>query len=483
MGRSINILIATSNWKTLIRKLGKFREHDINELKTVCNDNDGSEDEVRRYPIHYACLNGITKPALKAILDACPDAARQVDDEGSTPLHYLLHYDNGLKCDAIQLLLDVYPEAVGVQDNYGCTPMFHAVEHGIGVNIGVLALLLRSKVAVQALTVHSNRKNDMSSRRKRKDSLAIVRSYFPESSRNDKEYQRTPLYMIWDIAMNTKSSTRWSLHAKQDGDDLKNRRGRKMVGKRLEKAQLMLEAAYLKKPVNPEKFAIKCSGHSGMYKALKSNRWLKTTSTSSFDSRPDSIPLTYSQSMDRIDELVTCEAIDVPRVMSTPSPAEPSRQVSFRMTRSSRDLTQRRRLRLPFRRNKHVVRDQTFKEVELEDHAESRRALGKVGKRHSFVGVVDTGAGSNSFRVLHAVLTLHSFLPEPAYDFALVHYRHQVKEAEEATGNLPLHLACNMTFHTDFYREGILTELITIYEDAARTKKQGRSITITHSIK
>lgn len=464
MGRSVNILISTRNWKKLVRKLNKFRQRDIDELRTICGSND-NEDEIQRYPIHYACLNGITKPALKAVLDAYPDAARQVDDEGSTPLHYLLHYDNGPK-DVVELLLDAYPEAVGIQDNYGCTPIFHAVEHGIGVKIEVLALLLRSQVAVRALTVHCDKKNDMVDRRKRKDSLAIVRSYFPESSRNDKEYQRTPLYMIWDIAMNTKSSTRWSLQAKQDGEDLKNRRGRRKVGKRLEKAQLMLEAAYLKRPVNPEKFAIKRIGHSGMLRGFKTTRWQKNNPT--FDSTPENIELSYSQSMDRIDHLLAQEQIDVPRVMSTP--VEPTRQISFRQNQSSRELSYRKKFRLPFRRNKH--NGQVLKAADLSEHAESRRELGKIGKRHSFVGVVDTEAGSNNFRVLHAVLTLHSFLPEPAYDFALVHYRDQIKEAEETTGNLPLHIVCSMKSDTDFYREGILAELIGIYEGAVCTKNR-----------
>lgn len=449
-----------------MKKLSKFRAHDINELRTVCDDSSANDGEIQRYPIHYACLNCITKPALKAILDACPEAAMQVDDEGSTPLHYLLHYDlNGLKCDVIELLLDAYPQAVGIQDNYGCTPMFHAVEHGIGVKIEVLALLLRSQAAVQALTVHSNRLSDMMDRRKRKDSLAIVRSY----SVNDKTYQRTPLYMIWDIAMNTKSSTRWTLQAKQDGKDLKNRRGRRNIGKRLEKAQLILEAAYLKKPVNTEKFAIKCIGHSGMLRAFRTNRWNKNT-LPPCDSTPE-IEISYSQSMDRLDELLAQEQIGVPRVMSTP--VESIRQRSFLQNQSLRDfqnLSNKKKFRFPFRRNKNSGR--MLMAADLCEHAESRRELGKIGKRHSFVGVVDTEEGSNNFRVLHAVLTLHSFLPEPAYDFALVHYRHQVKEAEETTGNLPLHIACNMKSHTDFYRESILGELIGIHADAAKTNNR-----------
>ena len=199
------------SWKKLSKRLSKLKHYEVNmsSLKTVC---DSHEDEyAERFPIHLACLYGIGPSGMAAILNFFREAASQIDDEGSTPLHYLLHYHHDeVNLNVLEMLLEAYPEAVNIQDNYGCTPLFHAVEHGIGVKIEHLALLLQSMAGVEALTKHYYLSH-LRRPRKKKPIMKFKpnKSFYPETGRQDNvAYRRTPLYMMWDVAINALDTVR-----------------------------------------------------------------------------------------------------------------------------------------------------------------------------------------------------------------------------------------------------------------------------------
>ena len=504
MGKISNY-IEFGHWKKLAKRLQKRKEKDIVELKTLQlyesstlpSFSSPNNTQPRRYLIHQACLNGINRSGMKAILDVYPEAVALKDDEGSTPLHYLLHYDEYCKLDVLQLLLDVYPEALNIRDNYGCTPVYHAVEHNIGVRIEFLALLLRSKEGVDALTTPCNLPQQMGQRRGRKELIAPKRqSVFPETPRNDLAYRRTPLYMIWDIAMNAKDTTRFGVRIPNI-----NKRERKKIGKRLEKAQMMLEASYLSRTIDPQMFNsrfVEVKGHHRFHVPLK-HRLIRRRSTKMEK-------LKSKVSGTRVPEDNLGETFDSERSMQNNDIVPRGKQIKprpllmeTRKTKSSFALFKRR-----FKMKSMILKRGKSDNDSVQDAAvtirstpipitqyastsdnnvrssrslhdsneDSRNHITQIGKRDNFANLIHVNHGENKFRVMHAVLTLSTYLPESAYDYAIVHYPDQVKEAEEQTGNYPLHIACTIDSSSDFDRDEILKELIELNKDAAREENR-----------
>eukprot|EP00957_Ditylum_brightwellii_P134245 10234478-Ditylum_brightwellii.AAC.1 len=62
------------------------------------------------------------------LLDRCPKATRDKDNNGCTPLHIACRYR--LPLENIFLLLDTYLEAITKKDNSGNTPYNLACDHG-----------------------------------------------------------------------------------------------------------------------------------------------------------------------------------------------------------------------------------------------------------------------------------------------------------------------------------------------------------------
>ncbi len=185
-----------------------------------------------RFPIHWACLHGIRlkKKTIKALLDACPESAKKVDNEGSTPLHYLLA--RGIaSTDVLNILLDKYPEAVMVRDNFGRTPMFQLVANDTfeKLKLSSLASLLNTKNCVESLRLPCGPLDA---------SFDTISYESPAHSQNLKHTEinfprvweqpparRTPLYLMWRMAL-TQRSHRWRVRGK---DTVPKFDGKKML--------------------------------------------------------------------------------------------------------------------------------------------------------------------------------------------------------------------------------------------------------------
>jgi ankyrin repeat protein len=155
------------------------------------------------YPLHWAVSGGPPLEVVQALLDAYPSAARKTDKEGSTALHFATHYSASPVI--IDALLKVYPKAAMMQDRYGRTPLYHAVDKGAGID--VLSKLLSSdpSVTTSPCLPHGQRNIPMS--------RAVA--------------QRTPLFMVWSAVL----LDRQCRHTRR--------------GKKWDKAQLLLESAYV----------------------------------------------------------------------------------------------------------------------------------------------------------------------------------------------------------------------------------------------
>ena len=400
----INTYIFLRRWKKLTKKFKNERKEEkllvaLNKRITTVDEN---QRKIVRNPIHEACLRGISEPCLRAMLNLCPESAKFTDDEGSTPLHYTVHYDDYNNHDyekkdvgKLKLLTEKYPESMSTRDRYGYTPLLHAVEHDIGIHIDKLAVLLSTEHGVKALKIPW-KLQERNSRRKRGDFLM--------SSLTHHEVSRvsllTPLYLMWDIAQNVVSSQRFFVRSR--AHERQERRERKKTGKRLKKAQLMLEVAYLNKPIDIDFFD----------NTRTLGKW-KLTKTWSLNGRK-----------------------------KLPTKSSPQSQSTSRLGSSPNNIKRKGHLKIPNSWDGHLG-----------------------------LGLVKVEQNENKFRVLHAVLTLYEYLPHAAYEFAMAHYKHEVHEAEEETGNYPLHLACSLYSEK---REIILEEMLSF------TKEQNTASICNH---
>lgn len=169
---------------------------------------------------------------LRALIEA--DSSRETlqaqDIEGSTPLHVLLNVASP-QHELIQLLVEACPEALTTQDAAGRRPLFHAVDNDVSLDI--IKVLVEATHGVDAITHRCGllpTSNDG-----RKIDLLRARRYARYS--NMRESHRTPLYIAWDNIFTNRGMK--ELYAGKIFAHTK--------GKRLEKAILLLKAAYAKK--------------------------------------------------------------------------------------------------------------------------------------------------------------------------------------------------------------------------------------------
>jgi hypothetical protein len=86
-----------------------------------------------------------------------PEAARQVNNNGDTPLHYLFkrHADNQAPVEIVELVLDLFPGALAMQGDSNYTPLHCACRDGAPVQ-AVELLLNRGPSALQMLDFERN---------------------------------------------------------------------------------------------------------------------------------------------------------------------------------------------------------------------------------------------------------------------------------------------------------------------------------------
>jgi len=179
-------------------------------------------------PLHIACRfwDSIDIYVLRTLLESAPRTARHVDNEGSTPLHFLLHYGSP-KPDVLKLLIEAYPEATKVRDVYGRTPLFHAVENDLSLKKLKIILAAddsKSSILQCCGPVPQLYKDPMNSRGTH-DSRQKVRELPPSA------LQRSALYISWKNALDPRDC----------GEPLKSYRAK---GKMWEKAMFLLRLAY-----------------------------------------------------------------------------------------------------------------------------------------------------------------------------------------------------------------------------------------------
>ena len=166
----------------------------VNRKEAKHHDGDGL------YPLHWACSGGAPIEVVEALLQVYRRAARKVDGEGSTVLHFACHY--GAPAAVVDRLLREYPNATRKQDTFGRTPLYHAVTKS--ANGEVMEKLIQADPSSITTACHP---------------AAVTASQVALNI-------HSPLYLAWVVI-------------------LRDRQARQQrSGKKWNKAQLLLEAAY-----------------------------------------------------------------------------------------------------------------------------------------------------------------------------------------------------------------------------------------------
>lgn len=180
----------------------------------------GTPDTHGQLPIHHVLnlttankRNPLTKRALEAVVKLNPLSLAHKDHEGYTPLHILL----GRKIPSttiVDTVIKMYPEALSITDNYGRTPLFLMVQNHIVQDkkdkeiplfqflLGVDELL-RKEDTVKAVTMACGPSTQFASPQNAQlikgNELAFPQLYKAPAN------HRVPLYMIWHHAVGAKT--------------------------------------------------------------------------------------------------------------------------------------------------------------------------------------------------------------------------------------------------------------------------------------
>lgn len=166
----------------------------VNRKEAKHHDGDGL------YPLHWACSGGAPIEVVEALLQVYRRAARKVDREGSTVLHFACHY--GASAAVVDRLLREYPNATQKKDKFGRTPLYHAVTKS--ANGEVMEKLIQA------------------------DPASITTACHPAGATVSQMALNihSPLYLAWVVILKDRQAQQ------------------RLSGKKWDKAQLLLEAAY-----------------------------------------------------------------------------------------------------------------------------------------------------------------------------------------------------------------------------------------------
>lgn len=459
--------------------LKKYQKRDVEMLMTP-------DTRFGRLPIHWACLLGprLKKKTIKILLHVCPESAKKYDNEGSTPLHYLLHrgvFNN----DVLKILLDTYPEAVMIRDRFGRTPMFHLVANNSieKIKMSALAILLNTDKCVDTLRQPCGPL----------DTGSPTESYESQSLKTNNEIweqppaHRTPLYMMWQIALTHRSQRWW-----KRGKDVVP----KLDGKKMLIALNFLGCAYLREVNGSVNFTFRSRRkmRRQMMKSMKTviserksatdiqaagsdmeiegtehaleivggsdteNEWSLRLYSSNRIGFPEEEEFTVSKSARSFDSLETPLARD----RSTRYPnGEESDEFSMPLSNAyvanidsnsdsqneeKTDASLPRKLKLKLT---SIKQKQKRKERRLQ--REKNRSLDFIDGDFPHSSQRETlrfdrfrlkkELAPTKFRFTHAVCTFHQWLPKETIDIAKEHYPKHFEKREEITGDIPIHLA------------------------------------------
>lgn len=120
--------ISDSDWDTAIVDV----KENPNEARTwvVRHHQDGDQDGImwRFLPIHSACARQPPETVISALLEAYPDGARCIDDQGMLPIHYAC--GNQASIEVIRFLLLAFPESSYTADPNGMLPIHYIAQWG-----------------------------------------------------------------------------------------------------------------------------------------------------------------------------------------------------------------------------------------------------------------------------------------------------------------------------------------------------------------
>jgi len=89
-------------------------------------------------PLHYACSNGASLDVVSLLLKSWPGAVREKDSFGLTPLHYAIR--NGTSSDIVSLLFTTWPGAAKEKSHHGRSALYYACTNR--ASLDVVSLLL-----------------------------------------------------------------------------------------------------------------------------------------------------------------------------------------------------------------------------------------------------------------------------------------------------------------------------------------------------
>jgi len=135
----------------LLRQLSYAKDGQTQKIRddilTLLQKHPDAAKQTNKYgltPLHFACWrtawhNGASLEVVNALLKAWPDAAKEKNEDGHTPLHYSC----GGALEVVAALLNVWPDAVKEKDRYGNTILHMACCHG-GASLEEVVLLLNT---------------------------------------------------------------------------------------------------------------------------------------------------------------------------------------------------------------------------------------------------------------------------------------------------------------------------------------------------
>ncbi len=211
-------------------------------------------NEYGSLPLHIACgsADSVDIYVLRELLNAAPHTASITDNEGSTPLHFLLHYGSP-NLVVLRLLLEAHVPSVAMRDLYGRTPLFHAVDNSLSYKHIKLLLDVGGDFAKESILQPCGPTREYTSplTSRGKD---IARQRAHRLSRRP-EYARTPLYIAWhdafhhqdnDLDESSDEDSDWDSDCGNTDTPTSRSLDSTVVfkKKRWNKAMLLLQAAY-----------------------------------------------------------------------------------------------------------------------------------------------------------------------------------------------------------------------------------------------
>lgn len=119
--------ITNSDWKDAIAAVNAKPEEAKTWVVRHYDDEEaeGQEQEImwRFLPIHSACARQPSGEVIKALIQAYPDGAKCVDDQGMYALHYAC--GNQASREVIRMLLMSFPDAAKLKDPRGMLPIHY----------------------------------------------------------------------------------------------------------------------------------------------------------------------------------------------------------------------------------------------------------------------------------------------------------------------------------------------------------------------